>query len=147
MNTTFQQLNDCWRAEPDGPSPRVEWRGNDLRLTFFMNPQQLPAEGDEELGEIIFEDCARYRIGILNDEGWHRGQGRWTEIPHEWGEFYEVHGDLRLEAVPNDWHVRDSEISDRSHFLFYFRDQDFECDARDWTLNVIKTSESAEVAE
>ena len=47
-----------------------------------------------------------------------------------WGEFYEVHGDLKLESSPNDWVVLSPEphIPAR-HFLFYLRDETFECDA------------------
>ncbi len=143
MNTTFHQLNDGWNAEPNAPYPKVEWRGDDLRVTFLMNPFQFPEYTEDDIGEIIFTDCSRYRMGTLNDEGWYRGQGRFTGIRHQWGEFYEVRGDLRLDSLPDDWNTRTSDIDNRKHYLFYFRDEDFECDAQGWKLNIIKAEQGA----
>ena len=136
MSTTFIQLNDGWNAEPNAPDPRVEWHGDDLRLTFLMNAFQFPDYDEDDVGEIIFSDCARFRLGTLNDEGWYRGQGRFRDVPHKWGEFYEVRGELRLDRAPEDWQIRDVGAAGLPHFLFYFRDHDFECDARSWTLRI-----------
>ena len=50
-----------------------------------------------------------------------------------WGEFYEVAGNIRLSECPNDWkQVASRPIASIRHYLFYFRDEEFECDARDW---------------
>ena len=47
-----------------------------------------------------------------------------------WGEFYEVSGDLRLRECPNDReYVTDVAPRPLRHFLFYLRDETFECDA------------------
>ena len=82
----------------------------------------------------------QHRFGTVNDEGWDLGQSRFRGIDHEWGEFYQVDGDLRLDSVPGEWRTREPDTGDRLHFLFYFRDEDFECDARGWHLNVIRKS-------
>jgi hypothetical protein len=67
---------------------------------------------------------------LPNDEGWYLGQCRFSKIAPAWGEFYEVDGDLKLESVPNDWIVVGPESrTTAKHFLFYLRDQTFECDA------------------
>lgn len=138
MNTTFRQLNEGWNAEPNAPGPKVEWHGNDLRVSFLMNAFEFPVYCADDLGVITFTDCARYRMGNLNDEAWCRGEGRFSGITHRWGEFYEVRGDLRLDALPDDWKSRTREIEGRNHYLFYFRDEDFECDARGWKIEIIK---------
>ncbi len=138
MSTSFHKLNDGWNAEPNDPNPKVKWFGEDLYVTFFMNPFQFSDCNEGDIGQIIFTDCARYRMGTLNDEGWYRGQGRFTGIRHHWGQFYEVQGDLKLVELPDDWETRTPNIADRKHYLFYFRDEDFECDACGWTLNIIK---------
>lgn len=143
MSTTFIQLNEGWNAEPNAPDPRVEWLGNDLRLTFLMNALKFPQYDEDDVGEIIFSDCVRYKLGTLNDEGWYRGQGHFRDVQHEWGEFFEVHGDLRLEQVPGGWQVRDAAATETMHFLFYFRDNDFECDARSWSLRIRRTEQAA----
>ena len=103
-----------------------------------MNCFQFPEYRAGDIGEITFADCSRYRLGILNDEGWHRGKCRFQSTMHRWGEFYQVDGDLRLDAVADDWHIRDPDTGDRTHFLFYFRSEDFECDARAWRLEIVR---------
>jgi hypothetical protein len=138
METTFTQLNDGWNAEPNGPEPKAEWQGDNLILRFYMNPYQFPEYQEGDIGEIVFRDCSRYRLGTLNDEGWYRGQSRWAGVQHAWGEFYQVVGDLRLSGVPDDWKTRDPNVGNRDHFIFYFRDEDFECDARAWELKIIR---------
>ena len=139
MSTTFHQLNKNWNAEPNSPNPKVEWQGDDLKLTFLMNSYQCSEFDKNNIGEIIFTDCSRFRLGTLNDEGWYRGQGRFADIPHQWGEFYEVFGDLRLDSFSDDWNTHVPDVARRSHYLFYFRDEDFECDARCWSLNITKS--------
>ncbi len=69
-------------------------------------------------------------------EGWYRGQCRFSGIAPEWGEFYEVEGDLLLAQEPNDWKAglaKEPRQGSR-HFLFYMRDETFECDAIDWRV-------------
>ncbi len=134
MSTTFTQLNDNWNAEPNAPDPKVRWEGGNLHLSFYMNPFQFPEFEEGEIREIIFTDCARYRIGCVNDEGWYRGQCRFSKIVPSWGEFYEVGGDIRLNQIPDDWISIGATTEGLKHFLFYFRDKEFECDARDWSL-------------
>jgi hypothetical protein len=78
---------------------------------------------------LIFEGCWRYRLGRTNDEGWYLGQCRFSRLAPEWGEFYEVSGDL-LDASVKDWVRLSAPPSDPTrHFLFYLRDSTFECDA------------------
>lgn len=54
------------------------------------------------LGVIRFKNCARYRFGPENDEGWYLGQCRFSGIAPDWGEFYKVNGDLKLGECPSD---------------------------------------------
>jgi hypothetical protein len=136
--TAFRQLNDGWNAEPNAPDPKVEISGRDLVLTFLMNPFQYPQFGEEDVGKLRFSSCHRYRLGATNDEGWYRGQCRFSKVAPSWGDFYEVSGDLRLADCPADWVEVGPPASGSRHFLFYFRDQTFECDASDWKFEVLK---------
>jgi len=136
MNPTFKQLNFDWNAEPNAPDPQVEWQGSSLRLRFLLNAFQFPTLDVDDSGEIVFEDCSRFRLGNLNDEGWHRDQGRFDRNGHQWGEFYEVIEGLGSGTSPDDWIVRCPDSPASHHFLFYFRDNDFECVARQWTLSL-----------
>lgn len=132
MSTAFKQLNQGWNADPNAPEPKADWRGEDLFLVFrpgWYEPDRL-REGPV-IG-IVFERCSRYRFGTVNDEGWYRGQCRFSRTAPAWGEFYEVSGDLKLDQVDDRWNSRGDVSEGSKHFLFYFRDEEFECDAAHW---------------
>lgn len=76
-------------------------------------------------------------MGDTNDEGWYRGQCRYSRIAPAWGEFYEIEGPDPLRDVPSDWHMLSPIVERTRHFLFYFRDETFECLAADWRFTVI----------
>ncbi len=130
MKITFKQLNDGWNAEPNAPDPAVKIEGKDLLLTFTVNPFLFPEFDEEEIGVLRFVDCVRYRLGPTNDEGWFMGQCRFSKLAPSWGEFYLVEGDEELLGAPADWQTISESSDPHKHFLFYFRDDTFECVAR-----------------
>jgi hypothetical protein len=136
--TTFRQLNDGWNAQPNAPDPQVLVEGQDVVVSFQMNPYQFSQFSSEDVGRIRFISCQRYRLGATNDEGWYRGQCRFSKLAPKWGEFYEVDGDLRLGECPEDWVELSPARGKSRHFLFYFRDETFECDASDWVFEVVR---------
>jgi hypothetical protein len=154
MTTTFKKLNEGWNADPNSPDPRVLIEGTELLLEFSLNDLQYPDYKKAEKGFIRFRNCWRYRLGQTNDEGWHRGQCRFSRLAPKWGEFYEIHGDLLLNAASNkeafydaerkmkldtfslNWITIGQPEASSRHFLFYFRDETFECDASVWDFSV-----------
>jgi hypothetical protein len=135
-STTFTQLNDGWNAEPNRPEPWIRVAGNELRLEFVLNALRFPAFRNGDEAALHFTDCWRYRLGSTNDEGWSRGQCRFSRLAPRWGEFYEVKGDL-LASAADDWRQLGPEPADGCrHFLFYLRDQTFECDASGWSVEL-----------
>ena len=60
------------------------------------------------------------------------GQCRYSRLAPAWGEFYELSGQDELRLAPNDWQVPAEPGVGDCHFLFYFRDETFECLAADW---------------
>jgi hypothetical protein len=142
--TAFQQLNLGWNAEPNAPAPHVVVDGRDVVVSFLMNPFQFPEFAVEDIGKLRFRSCSRYRLGSTNDEGWYRGQCRFSKIAPKWGEFYEVSGELRLAECPADWVELGVTAAGLRHYLFYFRDETFECDASDWSLEVWRPDKSLE---
>lgn len=127
MSTSFIQINEGWNAEPNAPDPVIELMGTDLLLSFFVNPFRYPEFQEEEIGVLRFVQCERYRLGSTNDEGWYRGQCRFSKLAPAWGEFYLLKGDSALLDAPRDWKVIVPSTGRGQHFLFYFRDQTFEC--------------------
>jgi len=136
MATAFTKLNDGWNAEPNGHEPRISMDGADLILEFLLNDLQYPEYKKAEKGILRFSDCWRHRLGSTNDEGWYRGQCRFSRLAPGWGEFYEVHGDLLLTKLPLEWITVGKQGPAGRHFLFYLRDQTFECDASAWKFLV-----------
>ena len=129
----FQQLNLGWNAEPNAPEPVVEVAGHDILLRFSLNPFQYPEVTEGDVRVLRFKACSRYRLGETNDEGWYRGQCRYSKAAPAWGEFYEIIGSDEFADQPNDW-VNVSPAPLGRHFLFYFRDDTFECFAADWLI-------------
>ena len=138
MKTTFTKLNIDWNAEPNAPSPKVEVWEHDVVLSFLMNPFRYPQFKEEDIGQLRFRNCWRYRMGSVNDEGWYRGQCRFSKLAPEWGEFYEISGDFLIDQCPEDWANVSRKEDTQKHFLFYFRDEEFECDAMSWSFSLLR---------
>ena len=136
----FEHLNLDWNAEPNAPQPVVMVSGADVRVAFYLNPWAYLAD-EGERGRLIFKDCTRWRLGETNDEGWYRGQCRYSKIAPGWGEFYELTGSDDQQPWPTDWQELAASASRQRHFLFYFRDETFECFAATWSFE--STAESA----
>lgn len=132
MTTEFLRLNDGWNAEPGDPDPTITVANTELVLSFYMNHRLFPDFREGDLGKIIFNNCSRYRLGLTNDEGWYQGQCRFSSLAPAWGEFYEIRGDLRLIECPDDWVKVGEPSQTNKHYLFYFKDETFECDADGW---------------
>lgn len=142
MGTLFRKLSEEWNADPNCPYPEVTEVSGGIELSFRMNHFMFPSYSKGDVGVLSFFRCARYRLGETNDEGWYRGQCRFSHIAPAWGEFYEVSGNLLLEVIAReDWQQFSYPIEMCKHFLFYFRDETFECDAETWRLDVYRQGE------
>ena len=134
MPTQFRKLNDGWNAEPNAPEPIVQIDDSEVVLTFLANPFQFPRFAENQRLRLRFVNARRYRLGSTNDEGWYMGRCRFSGEAPGWGQFYEVSGDLKLDRCPTDWRMVGTARPPGRHFLFYLRDETFECEADDWTL-------------
>ena len=94
MSTVFTKLSVGWNAEPNAPNPQVQIWEHDVVLSFHVNPFIYHQFKAEDIGQLRFRNCRRYRLGSVNDEGWYRGQCRFSKLAPTWGEFYEIRGDL-----------------------------------------------------
>lgn len=130
----FLHLNDAWNAEPNDPAPEVLVGGSEVTLRFRLNPWTYEATADD-LGLLTFRGCSEWRLGSTNDEGWYRGQCRYSGTAPTWGEFYEIVGSDPLAHAPDDWRTTDQAEAGERHFLFYLRDETFECFADEWAFS------------
>lgn len=129
---TFLHLNETWNAEPNAPCPRIQATGALVSVTFFLNPCAYSA-AEGEKAELVFEGCSRWRVDPTNDEAWYSGRGRYSGAAPQWGEFFEIEGhDLSEDDL--EWNITNEDPEAQRHFIFYFRDETFECYAQDWSL-------------
>jgi chorismate mutase len=126
----FLQLTEGWNADLNAPNPTLEIVGEDLRLKFDLDAMQFPDFEPGETATLRFESCARYRLGPTNDEGWYRGRCRFSALAPAWGELYLIRGEDPLLDAPDDWQVVRNKRDGDAHFLFYFRENTFECIAQ-----------------
>jgi len=122
MSIEFIHLNKNWNAEPNAPEESIEISESRLILDFFVNPWAYEGFEDEQ-------KTSKYRHGETNDEGWYRGQCRFKKLAPNWGEFYQIIGTDNEVEEATDW-ITLSQEKELNHYLFYFRDNTFECFAK-----------------
>ena len=135
----FTRQNQGWNAEPNIATPQLTVEGGDLLLAFPLNYFVFNNFGRGDIGVVRFLDCSKFRIDGTNDEAWYSGDCRYSRLAPAWGEFYEISGVDPTLAGVDDW-VSMSGSGER-HFLFYFRDNMFECLADRWQFD--PTSQNA----
>lgn len=128
----FVRLNLDWNAEPNAPDPEVSVVGPNLQLRFRPDGWRR----GESRRMLTFSECAIWRLGPTNDEGWYRGDCRYSKIAPGWGEFYQLEGYDPVRYGPDDWLTPSPPGVGDHHYLFYFRDETFECMAVGWTLSI-----------
>ena len=129
----WTKLNTGFDAEPNAPIPRVTVNGCDVLVRFFLNPFIWGDVQEQDEAALLFHDVFMCRIGSTNDEGFYRGQCRFSNTGIPWGDFYELQESDWQRTFPDDLvMVLPSLIGDPrlKHYLYYFRDQTFECLAK-----------------
>lgn len=124
----FTRLNIGWNADPNAPSPKVGWKGNDLILKMCPNEFQFDHLKADWIG-CVFKDCTRFRVTLVNDHGFYLGQCRFSGLAPAWGEFYRIDGDTMDDLLTQPWTQRCPDNEASKHFHFYLRDHSFECKA------------------
>ena len=142
LRIEFRKLNEGWDAEPDAPRPDVRAGESGVTLTFYLSLRGQPEFREYDCGQRSFPGSWRYRLGAPNDEGWHKGHCRFGCLAPYCGDFYEVTCGL-TEDRPKDWVlVKPARSQPSRHFLFYFRDETFECDLENWSFRTLPVSDA-----
>jgi len=141
----FKRLNNGWDAEPNAPMPVIELLKavSVIKLSFYLNSFIHEDVEEEDKGILEFNNCYQYRIGATNDEGFYRGQCRFYKIGIVWGNFYNIINSTWRTDFPSDKIMGDSTLINNpnlNHYLFYFRDETFECIAESYTFMIIRNN-------
>lgn len=131
---SFEQLNIGWNAEPNAPELNITVNETDVIIEFYLNTFAYEGFLEGNKAKIIFHNCYLYRVGAPNNEGFYNhNQSRYKKYGIEWGEFYLVHNSDWRENFPDPIYV--GTFSDNlQHYLFYFRDETFECVASSYSI-------------
>lgn len=137
----FIKLNNGWDAEPNAPMPeiKIDKATSKLTLSFYLNAFIHDDVDEDDIGILEFSNCYKYRLGSTDNDGFYWGKCRFSNTGIVWGDFYKmVNTDWRSD-FPKDEKVIDSklkDIQDLCHYLFYFRDNTFECIATSYNFTI-----------
>lgn len=130
----FEQLNIGWNAEPNAPELNISVNGTDVVIEFYLNTFEYEGFSEEDKAKITFHNCYQYRDGEPNDEGFYcYNQSRYKKYGVKWGEFYLVHCSDWRENFPDSIKIGE-ERENLQHYLFYFKDETFECVASSYEI-------------
>jgi hypothetical protein len=129
----FIKISDNWNANPVSPEVNIKMIGNNLVMQFFLNHRVFANFTEGDKAKITFENCSAYSLNTCNDEGYYYGQYRITPNELPWGEFYEIKSGLNRN-FPEPVSVINNNSNTNRHFIFFFKDETFECLADDYKI-------------
>lgn len=130
----YIQITKDWNAHPVLPQIELKVEGIDLIIDIYLNQFQFDKYQEGDKVKIRFKNCAEYSLNTCNDEGFYYGQYRIKPTELKWGEFYEIQSGLDRK-LPNPITKIQSSTSNKKYFIFFFKDETFECLASDYYLD------------
>ena len=87
---------------------------------------------------MVVINCEKYNLNTMNDEGYYLGHYRYSNEELPWGEFYKIN--TKIDDFPLNYNVLKENIDQKklNHFIFFFRDNIFECIAEDFQFEIEK---------
>lgn len=128
-------LTEDWNADPNAPEVKLTIEGSSVTLDFFVNHFIYDKFKEGDKAKLTFPNCLKYSFSSMNDEGYYRGQYRYKYSDLPWGEFYRL--DTNWETDFPVRHIALTDITDKeklSHYIFFFKDNTFECVAENYQL-------------
>lgn len=131
------KLNKNWNAEPNAPEPKISTIENGLELSFLLNPFVYEHIDEGEIGSLVFHNVYAYRLDAINEEGYFSGQFRFKNDHLPWGAFYELLNSKWDSNFHDNKIILNKSIDKKNirHFIFFLRDNAFECLATDYQFN------------
>ena len=129
----YIQITTNWNADPVLPKIELTIDRTDLIMDIYLNHYVFDNFKKGDKVKIRFKDCTLYSLNTCNDEGYYYGQYRTNPNELPWGEFYEIICGLDRN-MPNPIVEIVNDNSNKKHFIFFFKDETFECLASDYEL-------------
>lgn len=129
----FVKISDNWNADPVSPEVNLQIVEEDLVMDIFLNYFAFDNYSKGDKAKIVFINCSKYSLNTNNDEGYYLGQYRTNPSELPWGEFYEIKGGLNS-CFPEPVVELSNDLNNKRHFIFFFKDETFECLADDYKI-------------
>jgi hypothetical protein len=136
----YVQISTDWNADPVSPEIDLKVDGTDLTMDIYLNHDAFDNFTEGDKARIRFKNCSEYSLNTCNDEGYYYRQYRTNPNELPWGEFYEIKSGLDRNYPEPIVKIQSDNINKR-HFIFFFKDETFECHASEFELefyNVIE---------
>ena len=133
------RLNITWNADPNAPEVEMTIDSNIVTLEFFLNCLAYKEFKEGDKGRLRFKNCHKYSFNTMNDEGYYLGQYRYKVNELPWGEFYELNTNCKVD-FPVEHKVLSNPTNQKelSHYIFFFKDNTFECIAESYEIEFIR---------
>ncbi|MCZ4408228.1 hypothetical protein O3Q51_05380 [Cryomorphaceae bacterium 1068] len=128
----YTKLNRNWNADPGAPDLKVSPIDGGIQLSFVLDPKGFEHIDEGEMGKVLLDRVYAYTLDPTDQNVYVDGNFRFQNDQLPWGEFYEL-PNINWKDFPEDKKVLDDQIDKKElrHFIFFFRDQIFECLAMD----------------
>ncbi|WP_124981482.1 hypothetical protein [Nonlabens xiamenensis] len=132
----YFKITSDWNADPVSPDVQLEIDEDNLTIEIFVNHLLFDHFEEGDKAKITFQNCSMYSLNHCNDEGYYTGQYRTNPKELPWGEFYEIKSGLNRN-FPEPVTIVNKELEGKRHYIFFFKDETFECLANDFKLELL----------
>lgn len=129
----YVQITTDWNAHPVSPEIQLQIKGSNLLMSIFVNACVFEGFKDGDKANVLFRNCSKYSLNRCNDEGYYYRQYRTNQSELPWGEFYEIKAGLNRD-FPEPVVQLKVDTSNKRHFIFFFKDEIFECLTDDYEI-------------
>jgi hypothetical protein len=138
----YTQITTDWNADPNAPEVQLTVNNNSVTLEFYLNYFLFDNFQEGDKAKLTFNQCYKYALNGMNDEGYFQQQYRYRDNELPWGEFYKLETNWEKD-FPMKHRVLYSKIDKQklNHYIFFFKDNTFECVAQDFQLEFNLQSE------
>ncbi|RKN80274.1 hypothetical protein [Ulvibacterium marinum] len=130
----YIKLNLEYDAEPNAPSPEISINDSTLNLKFLLNPFLWDNVEDDEQAELLFYNAIKYRLGGPGSDNF-KDYRYYDEGIDNYG-FYQIkRSDWKKDFPIDEKIISKNPIGKKDnfkHYVFFFRDNTFECVAEDF---------------
>ncbi len=124
-----------WNADPNSPEVTLTVENTTVILVFYINYFLYERFQEGDKARLTFLNCQKFSFNTMNDEGYFLGQYRYKHNELPWGEFYKIETNWKVDfPTKHTILMGNPNHKNQSHFIFFFKDNTFECVSEEYHL-------------